>query len=78
MERPLGMPRSVKCGIRGLERRIRKCREFYLGELVGIVERAAGSGVEKAREKKEGKDARWQREEKACKWAEKEEREWVL
>lgn len=47
MERPLEMPREVKCGIRGLERRIRKCREFYLGELVGIVERAAGpAGVE--------------------------------
>lgn len=51
MERPLSMPRSVKCLIRGLERRIRKCREFYLGELVGIVERAAGSSVERVGEK---------------------------
>lgn len=44
MQRPLGMPREVKCGIRGLERRIRKCREFYLDELVGVVERAAVGG----------------------------------
>ena len=74
MERPLGLPREVKCGIRGLERRIRKCREFYLGELVRIVE--GGGAAPAAMEKGGEKEPRWRREEKTYKWAAKEERSW--